>query len=206
MKEHRMAEERTEPREINFRQMLPWAELFRSFQVALDPKKLLMAAGGILVMAFWWWIWSAGFYSLATKPEWGKTGPTEWGEFEQDRRKWNVLHEAAGKELEYTDANDLAKSPEEFDKISAPIQAALSAIAKNPKASEFQTADGKRIPIEARPDGYQVMLNDETYVIRAKPYGTLRTWPFDEDRGPNPYLLVTGKAGPQWEAGRFWEW
>ncbi|HMC66723.1 MAG TPA: hypothetical protein VKI65_17440 [Gemmataceae bacterium] len=200
-----MAEERTEPREINFRQMLPWTELFRSFQVALDPKKLLMAAGGILVMAFWWWVWSWAFYSLATKPEWGRTGPADWGEFQQDRRKWNVLHEAAGKDVEYTDANDLARNPEEFDKINAPVQAAISAIAKNPKASEFQTADGK-IPIEGRPDGYHLMLDDQPYVIRAKPFGALRTLPWDEDRGPNPYLLVTGRAGPQWEAGRFWEW
>jgi hypothetical protein len=30
--------------------------------------------------------------------------------------------------------------------------------------------------------------------------------PWKEDRGPNPYLLVTGQAGIPWEAGRFWDW
>src|SRR5436309_6793636 len=101
MKEHRMAEERTEPREINFRQMLPWTELFRSFQVALDPKKLLLAAGGILVMAFWWWFCSMIFYAAQGKPDWGKEGASrygDWRSFQKERKKWNLLHEAAGTE------------------------------------------------------------------------------------------------------------
>ena len=66
-----MAEEKTEPREINFRQMLPWTELFRGFQVALDPKKLLLAAAGILITAGWWWLWSVIFYAPREKPDWG---------------------------------------------------------------------------------------------------------------------------------------
>ena len=36
--------------------------------------------------------------------------------------------------------------------------------------------------------------------------GTLSTWPWFEDRGPNPFLLVTGQLGKPWEVGHFWEW
>ena len=34
----------------------------------------------------------------------------------------------------------------------------------------------------------------------------MRTLPWYEDRGPNPFLLVTGQAGLQWEQGHFWDW
>ena len=39
-----MAEDKVELREINYRQVFPWTELFKGFQLALDPKKLLLAA------------------------------------------------------------------------------------------------------------------------------------------------------------------
>lgn len=38
-----------------------WLNLFRSFQVALDPKKLFVAALGILVMSLGWWLLSVTF-------------------------------------------------------------------------------------------------------------------------------------------------
>lgn len=50
---------------------------------------------------------------------------------------------------------------------------------------------------------------------RYKPSGRLRTWPWFEDRGPNPYLLVTGKVHSEgtdgsrnvpWERGQFAGW
>ena len=51
--------------------MLPWTVLFRGFQVAIDPRKLLLAAAGILVMMAGWqmltWIFGPG-----TKPELAK--------------------------------------------------------------------------------------------------------------------------------------
>jgi hypothetical protein len=34
----------------------------------------------------------------------------------------------------------------------------------------------------------------------------LSTMPWDENRGPNPYLLATGQAGQVWEKGGFWDW
>lgn len=38
-----------------------WLNIFRSFQVALDPRKLLVAALGILVMSLGWWLLSVVF-------------------------------------------------------------------------------------------------------------------------------------------------
>jgi hypothetical protein len=50
----------------------------------------------------------------------------------------------------------------------------------------------------------------------AGPGGQLRTWPWDEDRGPNPYHLLTGQARTvdaqgsvknfPWDKGQFWDW
>src|SRR5262245_776286 len=109
-----MAEEKVEVRDINFRQVLPWTELFRGFQVALDPKKLLLAAAGILATAVLWWIWGIVFYTQA-RPKWESheykdiatrsaregENPDEaskrwtneaWKQFKDDRRKWDILH------------------------------------------------------------------------------------------------------------------
>src|SRR5262249_8713024 len=36
--------------------------------------------------------------------------------------------------------------------------------------------------------------------------GRFRTMPWFEDRGPNPYLLVTGQSTQRWERGHFWDW
>src|SRR5262249_23159260 len=52
----------------------------------------------------------------------------------------------------------------------------------------------------ARAQVYRKFLGHE------KRSGTLSTWPWFEDRGPNPFLLVTGQAGIPWEPGHFWEW
>src|SRR4051812_23548668 len=45
-----------------------WTEIFRCFQVALDPRKLLVAAAGILVMSFLWWLLSVMFWYKAPDP------------------------------------------------------------------------------------------------------------------------------------------
>src|SRR5262245_30293286 len=110
-----MAEEKVELREFNIRQVLPWTELFRSFQVTLDPKKLLLAAAGILVMAFGWWLLAAIFYTSQSEPKWSDekyslqnyppkddAGKPEevaklrrdnaWKAFKDDRAKWDILH------------------------------------------------------------------------------------------------------------------
>ncbi len=36
--------------------------------------------------------------------------------------------------------------------------------------------------------------------------GLMSTWPWFEDRGPNPFLLATGQVRSVWERGHFWDW
>src|SRR6266853_55959 len=63
-KELCMADDKFEPREINFRQWLPWTQIFRGFWIALDHKKLLLAAAGILAMSMGWWFISSVTYGF----------------------------------------------------------------------------------------------------------------------------------------------
>src|SRR6516225_2172022 len=58
-----MAEDRTDSREMTWRTLFPWTELFRGFSLALDPNKLFLAAIGIFLMALSWWI-LAWFFTL----------------------------------------------------------------------------------------------------------------------------------------------
>jgi hypothetical protein len=185
-----MAEDKYESGNVAAPHWMPWTLLFRGFQVAIDPKKLLLAAAGILLMAAGWWVLAWIFDSAWTEPNWksGKYKPESdtpeakaaaWAAFKEEREKWNLLYQAAGAGGKQDDANDQANSIEEFDSINAEIE-------KDPR------------------------------VRRDKPYGKLRTWPFFEDRGPNPYLLVTGQKGHPgaegaaalvpWERGHFLEW
>jgi hypothetical protein len=189
-----MAEDKFDPREIDFRRWLPWTQLFRSFQVALDPRKLLLAAVALLIMAVGWWLLANIFYRARAKPTWPNQYPSAdfvkgsseeqppeqlaWKAFKQDRKSWNLLYEAAGPEPAETDAGDLAEGPKEFDKIQIHLD----------KGETRFEIDGKQ------------------YEVRGKPYGQLRTWPWFEDRGPNPLLLVSGKTGLPWQQGHFWDW
>jgi hypothetical protein len=202
-----MAEDKIEGREVSWRQLLPWTELFRGFQVAFDPNKLLLAAAGILVMAFGWWLLAVIFRNMAglteVPPDWpAKYGVQEdrlkaWEQFKNDRDKWNLLHETAGlgKAEETIKVLDLTNSPEEYDAVARLDQMPPE---KVPQAVETMIRENKLSDAKARL--YLSQLG------KTKPYALLATWPWWEDRGPNPYLLVTGQAGIPWEAGRFWDW
>jgi hypothetical protein len=215
-KELGMAEERTETRPVNLRQLFPWMELFKAFQIALDPKKLILAAIGILFMALWWTGWSITFYKFRSKPEWpsgyniadykkddsdAEALKRAWKQFRGDRQKWDLLQKAAGPGLVngnkvMTDAGDLAESPDEFEPIKAAIE--------NIKEEEIKKGTAK----------FKVKFKDEEkeYVVTEKPHGEMRTLPWFEDRGPNPYLFVFGMAGSEtgrhvpWQKGEFIDW
>ena len=102
-----MAEEKVETRETSWRQLLPWTELFRGFQVALDLNKLALAAAGILAMALGWWLLAKVFTAgeSPTPPQWpgsyldrkefGDDHRRAWEQFRQDRDHWILMHEAA---------------------------------------------------------------------------------------------------------------
>ena len=63
-----MAEERIGNSDGEGRTYWAWTELFRTFQVALDPKKLVLAAAGIFVMWVGWWVLSIIFANARSEP------------------------------------------------------------------------------------------------------------------------------------------
>ena len=93
-----MAEDRAEPREVTWRSLLPWTELFRGFQIALDLNKLLLAAGGVLVTAIGWvllaWIFGAAYDGKP--PEWNSSDSKDWAKFKAERNSWNLMNRTAG--------------------------------------------------------------------------------------------------------------
>ena len=124
-----MPEDKVEPREINWRQLLPWTAIFQGFRVALDLNKLLLAALGILAMACAWWFLAIIFYS-SKKPDWpsqylaSASNPSAgWAEFKSERQAWNLMYEAAGPAdgTERVDVGDLAESQEEFELLKATV-------------------------------------------------------------------------------------
>src|SRR5207248_5840020 len=99
-KGERMVEDKVEPREVSWRQRLPWTEIFQGFRVALDFNKLVLAAAGILVMAFGWWllawifyygepVWSAPAYAAGNYAgaDEDQRKDNAWRAFKTDRQK-----------------------------------------------------------------------------------------------------------------------
>jgi hypothetical protein len=211
-----MADDKVEGREQTWRGLLPWTELFRGFQIALDLNKLLLAAAGIVVMAFGWWllslIFGAGYGTLPIY-----TGPIDpndpaaaraFQDFKHERNQWNLMHEAAnagtipGGGPAVYEVEDIATRLEEYNllkkenvKTVADYEKVVQKLREGNKEQQAQAAElAARAPLYAR-------LGKEK-----PPAGQLSTWPWSENRGPNPFLLVTGQAGVQWEAGHFWDW
>src|SRR5262249_33286645 len=170
-KEPGMAEERVELKDINYRQVLPWTELFRGFQVALDPKKLLLAAGGILAMSLGWYVLAWVFFNSHTEPTWGdgKEGKYgSWAGFQQERQQWNLLYKAAGPLPSVYAPDDLADGPDEYEQIRQKFD-------KIPDAVRADIAAGRRSPVEfviqgKNEDGETV---DKTIHVAAKPHGKM---------------------------------
>jgi hypothetical protein len=143
-----MAEERIGTADDEPRTYWAWTELFRTFQVALDPKKLVLAAAGIFVMWLGWWVLAVIFYN-------GRAAPRE--------SDYESSYYVTKYDLSEADAKSRAKA--EFDRDKA-------------EYDRFEALAGPR--------------------------GWLRVAPWDEDRGPNPFLLVTGQLGAasNWRGGR----
>jgi hypothetical protein len=211
-----MSEDRVEPRESSWRQRLPWLEIFQGFRVALDFNKLLLAATGIVVMAFGWWLLAVIFRNSVDRPDptakqynTAAVGKDEterqvngWQAFKQDRQRWDLLHYAAGRAdaAVYTDAGDLADTWAEYQAlrdlkdVQEPTRVANAAKQFGPSFRDKLNTLKAAEAAQARdaPDF-------------RKPSGALSTWPWFEDRGTNPYLMLTGQAR-SWERGGFWDW
>ncbi len=97
-----MPDDKVEVRDINLRQVLPWTEIFRSFQIALDPRKLLLAAAGILVMSFGWWVLALIFQPSDKGPSpsdyplenYGNNPVAKDAAFQRGFQKWDTLRKA----------------------------------------------------------------------------------------------------------------
>jgi hypothetical protein len=231
-----MAEERAEPREATWRGLVPWTELFRTFQVALDLNKLLLAAAGIVLMAFGWWllalVFSTGYdsdppsmskdaYALAllTPAELEALPPAKKEEAEAERKKaadawrtkikperddWNLMHAAAGVGRSNTDYRyepaDVADTFDDFVVVRKYWEDKPEAERKALGRETIQK-DLVLKGIDADKAGRFARL-----LGREKPDALLATWPWGEDRGPNPFLMATGQVSKPWETGQFWEW
>jgi hypothetical protein len=172
-----MADGRDPAPGFSFRATFPWMEIFRCFQVALDPRKLLVAAAGILVMSLGWYLLSAVFYYKApdrNAPEYANT--TILKEFEGRKKKL-----PDGTEVNYAepDAKEIADKRFATDFDQWRILADL--------AGPYGQKDAGGNPV---------------------PPGRFRAMPWDEYRGPNPFLFATnvlsGSATERADAiGRF---
>ncbi len=194
-----MAEEKTDAREGAWRQLFPWTELFRCFKVAVDPNKLLLAAAGILVMAIGWWALAGVFSVGVSEPQYdspqftGLEAKERWESYKRQRDSYNLLYETAGvgKPGQKYTYGDLAKDQGEYDKLKK-----VTRDDKPPTVPEM-IAEG------IQPERALVLAQR---FQQTKPHGTLATWPFFEERGPNPYLMLTGQVRDNWTPGHFWEW
>jgi len=117
-------------------QTATWTELLSTFQVALDPKKLLLAAAGILSMSFGWWLLSVIFYASTPQP------------------------------LESNYAADAYQRI--YDKLPP-----------------------EQVEAKRKQDFQRDLERWELLDRLAGPNGKLRTMPWYEDRGPNPFLFGT---------------
>lgn len=214
-----MAEDKVEARETSWRQLLPWAELFRGFRVALDLNKLLLAAAGILFMFLGWWVlalvfgtgygdnppvWPGNYKTLVPedRPE------LAWRLFKTDRERWNLMHETAGLSkadvLPRYEVEDLADTENEYDRVKKKLDDSKGDASA---LRELLRSAAEKKDDPAHPLDVAKLRLYEKYLGKAKPEARLARSPWTEDRGPNPYLLATGQTGgAPWEAGNFLGW
>ncbi len=143
-----MADGRDQSGGFSYRTALPWTNIFRSFQIALDPRKLFVAALGILAMSFSWWLLSNVFYY--------KAPVANDREYEASTIKRNYEGKKKTNDANYTDE------------------------------------DFTRIGVEKHKRDYEQW---QVLDALAGPGGRLRTLPWYEYRGPNPFLFFTDALG-----------
>jgi hypothetical protein len=148
-----MADGRDQSGGFNYRTTLPWTNIFRCFQIALDPRKLFVAALGILAMSFLWWLLSHVFWRPAPTPN------------DQEYSKGAVQKDFEGK------VNPATGQPY----TNTELDAAVAHEAR--RRYEYDFARWQQLDALAGPGG------------------RLRTLPWYEYRGRNPFLFVTDILG-----------
>jgi hypothetical protein len=210
-----MAEDRVDAREISWRQLLPWTEIFRGFGVALDLNKLLLAAAGIVVTWLGWSLLAlivGSFYG--SQPNWPgqyhqqfpASDEEAYLAFKHDRQRWNLMHETtgAGKTVKF-EVGDIAETFAEYELVT-------NAVGTDPNHYNLEALNKLEARVGDKPTATEHLLEVakvnrfKALLGKEKPEGRLAASPWSEDRGPNPYLLLTGQAGVPWEAGRAGEW
>ena len=83
-----MTDEEFDFRGSSLRELLPWIALFRAFQIALDPKKIILGGAGALLMSLGWlliaWVFEPG--PLAEPPPLAEGATVEQSEeYEADK-------------------------------------------------------------------------------------------------------------------------
>ena len=157
---------------FSVRASFPWIELFRCFQVALDPRKLLAAAAGILAVSVGWFILSAIFYSKA--PERSDAVYSN-SVIQKDYEGKKKPAKDGAPEEPYKEADFVEKGKEKFDADYAQWRVLADLAAP---------AEAGQAPSEKMPFGKA-----------STPSGRLRAMPWDEYRGPNPFLFATNVIG-----------
>lgn len=214
----------------------PWTKIFTAFKVALDFKKLVLAAAGILVMSLGWWFLGWFFFTTRSLPQpadYLANAKTEtekeekWKDFQMARARWNLLYEMAGPspvsiaEAKRYDAGDVAATYQQYEEIKA-IEAARDPGAAGDKKKDAKSLDEIRKDILARDGdkkeaGLAALKRYEESLSpgKIKAHSRLRTLPWFEERGYNPYLLVTenikqasseGVRTLPWARGEFLGW
>ncbi|HEX4610563.1 MAG TPA: hypothetical protein VH092_20405 [Urbifossiella sp.] len=153
-----MADGRDPAPGFSFRATFPWMEIFRCFQVALDPRKLLVAAAGILAMSFGWYILSVSFYYQAPQRSSQEYSNATYLKKLEGQKK-------PGTDAFYTEADAAEKADKQFatDLEQWKVLADLA-------GPYGQTDPVTKLPV---------------------PVGRFRAMPWDEYRGPNPFLFAT---------------
>jgi hypothetical protein len=147
-----MAEERIGTPEGEARTYWAWTELFRTFQVALDPKKLVLAAAGIFLMFFGWWLLAVIFDSARSEPR-----RSDYDSAYYQKKNSDLTPEQG-------EAAAAAAFQRDHDEYVLFYDLAGGGIAPGSDVPAWKARTGK-----------------------------LRVAPWNEDRGPNPFLLVTGQ-------------
>jgi hypothetical protein len=190
----------TNPREIGAQKKGTWKDLFRTFTIALDPLKLLVAAVGLLLTAIGWWLISVIFYySFA-----GNTPPTE------DDSKVLAFKELSNDDIFKWEEKEKQESYKklEGEELKKRKILVVSSIANE----KFKAIHAKRManwalwyelagPTERANEQaskayafwYQSQNPDpnKRNADLAKGFGgKYRQMPWVENRGPNPFLMI----------------